>query len=59
MQANLGEANLMEADLRAAMRLTQEQLEQAIGDENTKLPEGLHPPASWTLGQDGQTGGKE
>ena len=52
--ANLREANLREANLRGAKKLVQEQLEQAIGDETTKLPKGLHTPASWTLGQGGQ-----
>lgn len=54
--ANLGQATLMVADLQGANllvtflqganlqgvnHLTQEQLDQACGDENTKLPEGL------------------
>jgi hypothetical protein len=55
MEGNLWQANLQGADLRGAKGLTHEQLEQAIGDENTELPEGLHPPASWTQGVAGQT----
>jgi hypothetical protein len=29
------------------MLLTEEQIGQAIGDETTKLPEGLKHPSSW------------
>src|SRR5829696_2138856 len=56
-RANLYRANLYgadlygedrpEADLYGAYRLTQEQLEQAEGDENTQLPPHLKPPAHW------------
>jgi hypothetical protein len=42
-------ALLQGADLRKAKGLTEEQLQEAVGDENTKLPEGLSPPASWRL----------
>jgi hypothetical protein len=45
--ANLQGANLQRANLQGAMYLTQEQLEQALGDESTKLPEDLIRPPSW------------
>ncbi len=48
--ANLQGANLEKANLQEATALTQEQLEHASGDENTKLPEGLKVPKSWTQG---------
>ena len=35
------------ADLREAVNLTQEQVDQAMGDASTMLPEGLHPPPHW------------
>jgi uncharacterized protein YjbI with pentapeptide repeats len=48
--ANLQGANLQGANLQEATALTQEQLERASGDENTKMPEGLKVPKSWTQG---------
>ena len=57
--ASLTEANLTGADLRGATGITQEQLEQAIGDEAIKLPEGFTRPASWTTGTDEQADGDE
>ena len=48
--ANLQGANLEKANLQEATALTQEQLEHASGDENTKMPEGLKVPKSWTQG---------
>jgi uncharacterized protein YjbI with pentapeptide repeats len=60
--ANLSGANLSGANLSAALRggpLTQEQIEQATGNEQTKLPEHLKPPASWSQSSnDQQTGDK-
>src|SRR5215217_23333 len=47
---NLQGANLEKANLQEATALTQEQLEHASGDENTKMPEGLKVPKSWTQG---------
>ena len=52
-EAYLGEAHLEGADLRGAHLegarfLTEEQIEQAIGDETTKLPKRLKHPSSWT-----------
>jgi hypothetical protein len=45
--AHLIWASLSGADLSDARGLTQEQIELAIGDANTKLPAGLHMPESW------------
>ncbi|MEJ2719482.1 MAG: pentapeptide repeat-containing protein, partial [Deltaproteobacteria bacterium] len=39
--ATFWKASLRGADLRDVKNLTQEQLDQACGDEKTKLPEGL------------------
>ena len=40
-EADLTDADLSEADLGGANNLSQGQLEQACGDDETKLPEGL------------------
>ncbi len=50
--ANLFETILLGADLRAtdlrmAKNLTQEQIDSAIGNELTEIPEGLTRPAQW------------
>ena len=50
--ANLSEvklfgSNLSEADLSTAEGLTQEQINDAWGDKDTKLPKGLNKPAQW------------
>ena len=45
--ARLSGANLSGADLRTTIGLTQEQLESAIGDSTTQLPENLHMPDGW------------
>jgi hypothetical protein len=60
-EANLSEANLLGASLSGAIlssskHLTQVQVAQALGDETTQLPEGLHPPASWAQGEGRQIG---
>jgi len=47
-QTNLTGALLRGADLTGAHGLTQEQLEQARGDEHTTLPASLTRPASWS-----------
>jgi hypothetical protein len=39
-------------DLSQVTGLTQEQLEAACGDDETRLPEGLAVPAGWPCGQD-------
>jgi hypothetical protein len=41
-------ADLRGANLSGAIALTQAQIDEAIGDYSTKLPEGLHMPDSWT-----------
>jgi len=47
--ANLQGANLQGADLRYAKGLTQDQIEQAIGDNYTTLPKGIDRPKSWCV----------
>jgi uncharacterized protein YjbI with pentapeptide repeats len=46
-RANLTDADLKGADLQSAEGLTQEQVNSAIGDELTQLPECLIRPAHW------------
>ena len=48
--AVLSGAILRGADLTGAEALTQEQLEEANGDESTRLPSDLKPPSHW-IGQ--------
>jgi uncharacterized protein YjbI with pentapeptide repeats len=55
--ANLSGANLSGADLSGAQHLTQEQLEQAEGDENTQLPPPLKLPEHWGVKTDEQPEG--
>jgi hypothetical protein len=45
--ADLSGANLDEADLREIPDLTQEQLNSADGDAETRLPDGLQRPVHW------------
>ncbi|MEH2118391.1 pentapeptide repeat-containing protein [Nostoc sp.] len=45
--ANLQEAFLIGANLSEAENLGQEQIEEAIGDRTTILPENLQPPEHW------------
>ncbi|WP_298910725.1 pentapeptide repeat-containing protein [uncultured Nostoc sp.] len=45
--ANLEEAFLIGANLSEAENLGQEQIEEAIGDRTTILPENLQPPEHW------------
>jgi hypothetical protein len=52
--ADLSGAILYGADLSGARHLTQEQLEQAKGDNNTQLPCHLEPPAHWSVKTDEQ-----
>jgi len=52
-KANLSKAHLLRAvlrgtDLSEATHLTQEQIDQAHGDETTKLPDHLQLPAHWS-----------
>lgn len=44
LSAMLNDADLRDADLTDAINLVQEQLDEACGDEKTKLPEGLTIP---------------
>ncbi|NBD33508.1 MAG: hypothetical protein GVY17_11205 [Cyanobacteria bacterium] len=46
-KANLEKANLEGADLSEAINLKQEQIEQAKGDEMTKIPDYLKMPEHW------------
>ncbi len=46
--ANLLEANLKGVDLSTARGLTQDQLNSAIGDKDTKIPGGLITPDHWS-----------
>ncbi len=48
--ANLSRADLSGAILSGAEDLTQEQLEEANGDESTRLPSELKRPSHW-IGQ--------
>jgi hypothetical protein len=49
--AILTEAHLEGTDLSMAKGLTQEQIHLALGDAETRLPEGLRRPAHWTAPQ--------
>jgi len=53
--AKLSEANLSGANLSFALNLTQEQLEEAEGDESTQLPAGLKYPMHWGIKSDQQS----
>src|SRR5919112_130995 len=57
-QADLSGADLSGADLSGAdlstASLTQKEVEPAIGDENTRLPAELNPPAHWGVGTEEQ-----
>lgn len=46
------------ADLRRARHLAQKQIDYALGDETTKLPEGVNPPKSWISPTGEQSSGK-
>ena len=60
-EANLAEANLKEADLSGAFlqeitkeSLTQTQINEALGNDATKLPDHLQRPAHWRGGLEGR-----
>jgi uncharacterized protein YjbI with pentapeptide repeats len=57
--ANLRNTNLRNTDLRQTRDVTQEQIDQAIGDETTQLPQGLTRPARWLDRKDRQTNENE
>src|SRR5215217_913993 len=46
--ATLSDADLNHAELQTARGLTQEQIDEAIGDERTQLPDDLQRPANWS-----------
>lgn len=45
--AHLSKAHIEGVDLRDVAGLTQEQVNSALGNEETRLPEGLTPPPHW------------
>jgi hypothetical protein len=45
---DIDSARLQSADLSMAVNLTQEQIDKARGNSETKLPDGIHPPAHWS-----------
>lgn len=45
--ADLRDANIKNADLSTALYLTQQQVNSAIGNQNTKLPKGFLHPSHW------------
>ncbi len=47
MRADLREAHLKHADLNHALGLTQDQINEAMGDADIQLPAGLMRPESW------------
>jgi hypothetical protein len=55
--ANLSAADLSAADLSAAYHVIQAQLDETNGDENTRLPPDLKPPAHWGVKTDEQIEG--
>ncbi len=57
--ADLSGTNVKAADLTKALGLTQAQIDQANGDQKTRLPAGLNPPAWWPEGTDDQPDGDE
>ena len=46
-EATFNAANIGRVDLREAQNLTQQQVDSAIGDEDTKLPEDIKRPEKW------------
>jgi hypothetical protein len=57
-ETRLRGANLSRANLSGAEHLTQEELEEAFGDEHTQLPAGLKLPAHWGVKTVEQTEGE-
>jgi len=57
-EADLWGANLSGANLWGAEHLTQEQLEMTTGDDATRLPSDLKPPAHWGVKTDEQIEGE-
>ena len=52
LAANLQGADFLGANLSGARGLSQEQLNAAMGDYRTQLPDGLTRPAHWTKAPD-------
>jgi hypothetical protein len=48
LDADLRGADLRGADLRGSINLAQLQIEVAFGNKDTKIPENLHEPATWS-----------
>lgn len=46
--ADLRDAQLHRVDLSTSLFVTQQQMNSAVGDTHTRLPDGLHRPAHWT-----------
>jgi uncharacterized protein YjbI with pentapeptide repeats len=55
-RADWSRADLSEADLSEALGLTQEQLDEALGDSKTTLPSGLHHPEQWSRAEGSEPG---
>ena len=54
-RADLQAARLQGANLQGALNLTQEQINEALGDENTQLPVHLQRPKHWIRGDPGES----
>ena len=52
--ANLFQANLVGVDLRNAVGLSQAQLETALGDQTTQVPDFLEQPEAWSMTMEAQ-----
>jgi uncharacterized protein YjbI with pentapeptide repeats len=53
-RANLEGTSMKGANLEGATGLSQEQIDQMTGDQNTKLPHGIRRPAHWSSNPDAQ-----
>jgi len=53
-RANLEGTSVKGANLEGATGLSQEQIDQTTGDQNTKLPHGIRRPAHWSSNPDAQ-----
>jgi hypothetical protein len=52
--ADLEKAEIKGVDLRGVIGLTQDQIDSAIGDDSTMIPDNLYRPESWKTHTDGQ-----
>jgi hypothetical protein len=57
-RTHLWDFHLWRVDLSGSDQLTQEQLQETTGDENTQLPPDLKPPAHWNVKTDEQIEGE-